>query len=67
MVFQGASALNLDAKGCMSMMDKYRDVLLVEGGGRITITNTMTTDACCYFLVLSGVWHAFMCYAVFHG
>ena len=38
MVFQGASALNLDAKGRMSVPAKHRDALLVQGEGRITLT-----------------------------
>jgi len=37
-VFQGASALNLDAKGRMSIPAKHRDVLLLQGEGRITLT-----------------------------
>ena len=38
MVFQGVSALNLDAKGRMSVPAKHRDALLVQGEGRITLT-----------------------------
>ena len=38
MVFQGASALNLDAKGRMSVPAKHRDALLVQGEGRLTLT-----------------------------
>ena len=38
MVFQGASALNLDAKGRMSVPAKHRDALLVQGDGRLTLT-----------------------------
>ena len=38
MVFQGASSLNLDAKGRMSVPAKHRDALLVQGEGRITLT-----------------------------
>jgi len=37
-VFQGASALNLDAKGRMSVPAKHRDALLVQGEGHITLT-----------------------------
>ena len=37
-MFQGASALNLDAKGRMSVPAKHRDALLVQGEGRITLT-----------------------------
>lgn len=37
-MFQGASALNLDAKGRMSVPAKHRDALLVQGDGRITLT-----------------------------
>jgi MraZ protein len=37
-VFQGASALNLDAKGRMSVPAKHRDALLVQGEGRVTLT-----------------------------
>ena len=38
MVFQGVSALNLDAKGRMSVPAKHRDALLVQGEGRVTLT-----------------------------
>jgi len=37
-VFQGASALNLDAKGRMSIPAKHRDALLTRDEGRITLT-----------------------------
>jgi MraZ protein len=37
-LFQGASALNLDAKGRMSVPTRHRDALLVQGDGRITLT-----------------------------
>ncbi len=37
-MFQGASALNLDAKGRMSIPARHRDALLVQGEGRVTLT-----------------------------
>ena len=37
-VFQGASALNLDVKGRMSVPAKHRDALLLQGDGRVTLT-----------------------------
>lgn len=37
-VFQGASALNLDAKGRMLIPARHRDVLLNEAEGHITLT-----------------------------
>ncbi|HTN64801.1 MAG TPA: division/cell wall cluster transcriptional repressor MraZ [Burkholderiaceae bacterium] len=37
-MFQGASALNLDAKGRMSIPAKHRDALLTRDEGRITLT-----------------------------
>jgi MraZ protein len=37
-VFQGASALNLDAKGRMSVPAKHRDALIVQCEGRVTLT-----------------------------
>jgi MraZ protein len=37
-VFQGASALNLDAKGRMSIPAKHRDALTVQCEGRVTLT-----------------------------
>jgi MraZ protein len=37
-VFQGASALNLDAKGRMSIPAKHRDALSVQCEGRVTLT-----------------------------
>ncbi|KAF3999664.1 division/cell wall cluster transcriptional repressor MraZ [Glaciimonas immobilis] len=37
-MFQGASALNLDAKGRMSIPSKHRDALTVQCEGRLTVT-----------------------------
>ena len=37
-MFQGASALNLDAKGRMSIPAKHRDALAVQFEGRLTLT-----------------------------
>jgi MraZ protein len=37
-VFQGASALNLDAKGRMSIPAKHRDALTLLCEGRVTLT-----------------------------
>jgi MraZ protein len=37
-VFQGASSLNLDAKGRLSVPTRHRDVLLTTASGQLTIT-----------------------------
>jgi MraZ protein len=37
-MFQGASSLNLDAKGRLSIPTRHRDVLLATAGGQLTIT-----------------------------
>ncbi|WP_338845391.1 division/cell wall cluster transcriptional repressor MraZ [Massilia sp. W12] len=37
-MFQGASAINLDAKGRMTVPAKHRDVLLAQCEGQITLT-----------------------------
>ncbi|HYD80867.1 MAG TPA: division/cell wall cluster transcriptional repressor MraZ [Paucimonas sp.] len=37
-MFQGASALNLDAKGRMSVPAKHRDALMIQCDGRVTLT-----------------------------
>jgi len=37
-VFQGASALTLDAKGRMSMPSRYREALQEQAAGRMTMT-----------------------------
>ncbi|UVW29535.1 division/cell wall cluster transcriptional repressor MraZ [Massilia sp. H6] len=37
-MFQGASAINLDAKGRMSIPAKHRDALTVQCEGRMTLT-----------------------------
>ncbi|HWP20299.1 MAG TPA: division/cell wall cluster transcriptional repressor MraZ [Burkholderiaceae bacterium] len=37
-VFQGASALTLDAKGRLSVPARHRDVLAAMAGGQLTIT-----------------------------
>jgi MraZ protein len=56
MVFQGASALNLDAKGRMSVPAKHRDALLVQGDGRVTLTKH--PDGC-LLLFPRPEWEAF--------
>ncbi|WP_062307342.1 division/cell wall cluster transcriptional repressor MraZ [Polynucleobacter sinensis] len=55
-MFQGASALNLDAKGRMSVPAKHRDALLVQGEGRITLTKH--PDGC-LLLFPRPEWEAF--------
>ena len=37
-MFQGASALNLDAKGRMSIPTRHRDALMAQCEGRMTLT-----------------------------
>jgi MraZ protein len=37
-VFQGASAINLDAKGRLSIPAKHRDALSIQCEGRLTLT-----------------------------
>ena len=37
-MFQGASAINLDAKGRMSIPAKHRDALTLQCEGRVTLT-----------------------------
>jgi MraZ protein len=56
MVFQGASALNLDAKGRMSVPAKHRDALLVQSEGRVTLTKH--PDGCLMVFPRSE-WEAF--------
>ena len=56
MVFQGASALNLEAKGRMSVPAKHRDALLVQGEGRVTLTKH--PDGC-LLLFPRPEWEAF--------
>jgi MraZ protein len=56
MVFQGASALNLDAKGRMSVPAKHRDALLLQGEGRVTLTKH--PDGC-LLLFPRPEWEAF--------
>lgn len=41
MIFQGNSALTLDAKGRMTIPARYRDALLTESHGKITITRNL--------------------------
>ncbi|CAM5781608.1 division/cell wall cluster transcriptional repressor MraZ [Castellaniella caeni] len=43
-MFQGSSALTLDAKGRMSIPARYRDVLLADEQGRLTLTRHL--DGC---------------------
>lgn len=37
-MFQGASSLNLDAKGRMSIPARHRDALTMQCGGQLTVT-----------------------------
>jgi len=55
-LFQGASALNLDAKGRMSVPTRHRDALLVQGEGRVTLTKL--PDGC-LLLFPRPEWEAF--------
>ncbi|MDO9013987.1 MAG: division/cell wall cluster transcriptional repressor MraZ [Polynucleobacter sp.] len=55
-MFQGASSLNLDAKGRMSVPAKHRDALLVQGEGRVTLTKH--PDGC-LMLFPRPEWEAF--------
>ena len=43
-VFQGASSLNLDAKGRLSVPTRHRDALVQVAGGQLTIT--LNPDGC---------------------
>ncbi|WP_114690325.1 division/cell wall cluster transcriptional repressor MraZ [Polynucleobacter necessarius] len=56
-MFQGASALNLDSKGRMSVPAKHRDALLVQGEGPITLTKH--PDGC-LLLFPRPEWETFM-------
>ena len=55
-MFQGASALNLDAKGRMSVPARHRDALQIQGEGRITFTKH--PDGC-LLLFPRPEWEAF--------
>ncbi len=55
-MFQGASALNLDAKGRMSVPAKHRDALQLQGEGRVTLTKH--PDGC-LLLFPRPEWEAF--------
>jgi len=55
-LFQGASALNLDAKGRMSVPTRHRDAILVQGEGRVTLTKH--PDGC-LLLFPRPEWEAF--------
>jgi MraZ protein len=54
-VFQGASAINLDAKGRMSIPAKHRDALAVQCEGRLTLTKH--PEGCLLFFP-RPVWEA---------
>ncbi|MEI7531819.1 MAG: division/cell wall cluster transcriptional repressor MraZ [Betaproteobacteria bacterium] len=55
-MFQGASAINLDAKGRMSIPARHRDALQAEGEGRVTLTKH--PDGCLLLFPRSG-WEVF--------
>lgn len=54
-MFQGASALNLDAKGRMTIPAKHRDALVVQCEGRITLTRHPEG---CLLMFPRPVWEA---------
>ena len=54
-MFQGASALNLDAKGRMSIPAKHRDALNVQCEGRVTLTRH---PAGCLLLFPRPTWES---------
>jgi MraZ protein len=54
-VFQGSSALTLDAKGRMSIPARHRDVLQADEEGRLTLTRH--PDGC-LLLYPRSVWEA---------
>ena len=54
-MFQGPSAINLDAKGRISIPARYRDALLVQCEGRMTLTKH--PDGC-LLLFPRPVWEA---------
>ena len=55
-VFQGASALSLDAKGRLSVPTRYRDVLIATASGQLTITKHPHG---CLMLFPRPEWEAF--------
>lgn len=55
-MFQGASALNLDAKGRMSVPARHRDALQIQAEGRVTFTKH--PDGC-LLLFPRPEWEAF--------
>ena len=54
-MFQGASALNLDAKGRMTIPAKHRDALAIQCEGRVTLTKHPHG---CLLLFPRPVWEA---------
>ena len=54
-MFQGASSINLDAKGRMSIPAKHRDALAVQCEGRLTLTRHPHG---CLLLFPRPVWEA---------
>ena len=54
-VFQGASQLNLDAKGRMAVPARHRDALLLQSEGRLTLTRHPHG---CLLLFPRPVWEA---------
>ena len=54
-MFQGASALNLDAKGRMAVPSKHRDALTVQCEGRLRLTKHPHD---CLLLLLRPTWES---------
>ena len=53
-MFRGATLVNLDSKGRLSVPTRYREQLLENAAGQMVCTITFITRACCFTPCLNG-------------
>ncbi len=53
-MFRGATLVNLDSKGRLSVPTRYREQLLENAAGQMVAPLTFITRACCFTPCLNG-------------
>lgn len=53
-MFRGATLVNLDSKGRLSVPTRYRDQLIESATGQMVVPLTSITRACCFTPCLNG-------------
>lgn len=53
-MFRGATLVNLDSKGRLSVPTRYRDQLIKNATGQMVCTIDINSPACCFTPYLNG-------------